>query len=70
MSRGTQLNKAGYTAIPVTCGWAGAVFDVNQSGLFLERAREPVALYFAVGLSCFTGSEPGGLSHFWLDTLD
>ena len=32
------------------------------AGLFLERAREPVALYFAVGLSLFAGSEPGGLS--------
>ena len=34
-------------------------------GLFLERAREPVALYFAVGLSLFAGSEPGGLSLIW-----
>ena len=32
------------------------------AGLFLERAREPVALYFAVGLSVFAGSEPGWLS--------
>ena len=32
------------------------------TGLFLERAREPVALYFAVGLSGFAGSEPGWLS--------
>ena len=31
-------------------------------GLFLERAREPVALYFAVGLALFAGSEPDGLS--------
>ena len=41
-----------------------------EPGLFLERAREPVALYFAVGLSCFAGSEPGGLSHFRLDIFD
>ena len=39
-------------------------------GLFLERAREPVALFFAVGLSCFACSEPGGLSHFWRDIFD
>ena len=42
----------------------------SSPGLFLERAREPVALYFAVGLSCFAGSEPGGLSHFRLDIFD
>ena len=30
-----------------------------MTGLFLERAREPVAPYFAVGLSLFAGS--GGL---------
>ena len=24
-------NKAGYTATPVACGWAGAVFEVTQS---------------------------------------
>ena len=24
-------NKAGYTAIPVACGWAGAVFEVILS---------------------------------------
>ena len=39
-------------------------------GLFLERAREPVALYFAIGLSLFAGSEPGGLSLIWRDILD
>ena len=22
-------NKAGYTATPVTCGWAGAIFEVT-----------------------------------------
>ena len=32
------------------------------AGLFLERAHEPVALYFVVGLSVFAGSEPGWLS--------
>ena len=25
------LNKAGYTATPVACGWAGAVFEVTRS---------------------------------------
>ena len=34
----------------------------HVTGLFLERAREPVALYFVVGLSGFAGSEPGWLS--------
>ena len=24
-------NKAGYTATPVACGWAGAVFEVTLS---------------------------------------
>ena len=24
-------NKAGYTATPVACGWAGAVIEVNAS---------------------------------------
>ena len=33
----------------------------SSTGLFLERAREPEALYFAVGPSCFGGSEPGWL---------
>ena len=26
-----NTNKAGYTATPVACGWAGAVFEVTQS---------------------------------------
>ena len=26
---GDQLNKAGYTATPVACGWAGAIFEVT-----------------------------------------
>ena len=26
-----ELNKAGYTATPVACGWAGAVIEVNRS---------------------------------------
>ena len=25
------LNKAGYTATPVACGWAGAVIEVTRS---------------------------------------
>ena len=33
------------------------------SGVFLERAREPVALYFVVRLSGFAGSELGWLSY-------
>ena len=41
-----------------------------EPGLFLERAREPAALYFAVGLSVFAGPEPGGLSLIWCDMLD
>ena len=24
-----HINKAGYTATPVACGWAGAVFEVT-----------------------------------------
>ena len=24
-------NKAGYTATPVVCGWAGAVFEITKS---------------------------------------
>ena len=27
--RGVELNKAGYTATPVACGWAGAIFEVT-----------------------------------------
>ena len=34
----------------------------SHSGLILERAREPDALCFALGLSHFVSSEPGGLS--------
>ena len=26
-----RLNKAGYTATPVACGWAGTIFEVNPS---------------------------------------
>ena len=29
------LNKAGYMATPVACGWAGAIFEV--SGAFGQR---------------------------------
>ena len=29
-----------------------------------------MALYFAIGLSLFAGSEPGGLSLIWRDILD
>ena len=25
------LNKAGYTATPVTCSWAGAIFEVSRA---------------------------------------
>ena len=38
-----------------------------SSGLFLERAREPDALYFAPEHIKFAGREPGLLSQFWLD---
>ena len=24
------MNKAGYTATPVACGWAGAIFEVSR----------------------------------------
>ena len=24
-----EMNKAGYTATPVACGWAGAVFEIT-----------------------------------------
>ena len=40
------------------------------AGLFLERAREPLALYFAAGLSGFAGSEPGWLSQNWNHVLN
>ena len=36
------------------------------TGLVLERAREPDALYFAPGHTRFAGREPGLLSQFWL----
>ena len=26
-----RLNKAGYTATEVACGWAGAIFEVTRS---------------------------------------
>ena len=26
-----ELNKAGYTVTPVTCGWAGAIYEVTRS---------------------------------------
>ena len=26
-----QINKAGYTATPVACGWAGAIFEVSRA---------------------------------------
>ena len=39
-----------------------------STGLILERAREPDALYFALGLSCFASSEPGGLSLIGMDS--
>ena len=37
----------------------------NRAGLFLERAREPDALYFAPGHTKFAGREPGLLSQFF-----
>ena len=40
--------------------------DDDESGLFLQRAREPDALYFAPGHTRFAGREPGLLSQFWL----
>ena len=30
-STGPHTNKAGYTATEVTCGWAGAIFEVTRS---------------------------------------
>ena len=42
----------------------------GSTGLFLERAREAVALHFAVGLSLFAGSEPGGLSLILREMVD
>ena len=26
-----SINKAGYTATPVACGWAGAIFEVTRA---------------------------------------
>ena len=43
-----------------------ALFFALLAGLFLERAREPDALYFAPGHTRFAGREPGLLSQFWL----
>ena len=31
MNLDIKENKAGYTASPVACGWAGAVIEVNRS---------------------------------------
>ena len=31
MSRGFDENKAGYTATPVACGWAGAIFELTRA---------------------------------------
>ena len=42
--------------------------DGLQAGLILERAREPDALYFALGLSYFASSEPGRLSLIGMDS--
>ena len=28
---GSHVNKAGYTATPVACGWAGAIFEATPS---------------------------------------
>ena len=38
------------------------------TGLNLERARDPDALYFALGLSCFASSEPGWLFLIGMDS--
>ena len=33
----TETNKAGYTATPVACGWAGAIFEAAcNSGIETE----------------------------------
>ena len=40
-----------------------------HTGLILERAHEPDALYFAVGLSCFVGCEPGRLPQIRRDIV-
>ena len=31
LNASSYANKAGYTATPVACRWAGAVFEVTQS---------------------------------------
>ena len=31
LSISLSVNKAGYTATPVACGWAGAAFEVTRS---------------------------------------
>ena len=41
------------------------VLPLTSAVLLLERARKPLALYFAVGLALFAGSEPGALSLIW-----
>ena len=36
-----RLNNSGYTATPVTCGWAGAVFEVSN-GVLLSLTYPPL----------------------------
>ena len=31
VEKGENTNKAGYTATPVACRWAGAIFEVTRS---------------------------------------
>ena len=46
MNAEADFNKAGYTATPVACGWAGAVIEVTrsfgqeQSGQRLQKPKK------------------------------
>ena len=40
---------------------SSSVPNTSLASLILKRAREPDALYFAVGLLCFARCEPGRL---------
>ena len=61
---GRQSSKISHGLIPIK----PAALERNLSaGLIFERAREPDALSFALGLSYFASSEPGRLSLIGMD---
>ena len=42
--RTTNYNKAGYTATPVACGWAGAIMEVTRSFGREQQCQKPKTL--------------------------